>query len=73
LRTFLQPFLATHPLLATLVHGIVDAHRRIRTLLEKRDTNGIVEAMRLHLAGLSNRVHRDLVKDQLGKAPVPTK
>ncbi len=58
-----------NPLLATLVHGIVDAHRQIVKLLEKRDTNGIVEAMRLHLAGLSNRVHRDLVKDQLAKAP----
>lgn len=56
-----------HPLLATLVHGIVDAHRQIVQLLEKRDTNGIVEAMRLHLAGLSNRVHRDLVKSQLAK------
>jgi DNA-binding GntR family transcriptional regulator len=54
-----------HPLLATLVHGIVDAHREIVKLLEIRDTNGIVEAMRLHLAGLSNRVHRDLVKNQL--------
>jgi hypothetical protein len=27
--------------------------------------------MRLHLAGLSNRVHRDLVKDQLSKPPAP--
>lgn len=60
-----------HPLLATLVHGIVDAHRQIGKLLEKRDTNGIVEAMRLHLTGLSNRVHRDLVKDQLSKPPAP--
>lgn len=56
-----------HPLLATLVHGIVDAHRQIGKLLEARDTNGAVEAMRLHLAGLSNRVHRDLVKNQLLK------
>lgn len=54
-----------NPLLATLVHGIVEAHRNIVKLLETRDTNGIVEAMRLHLAGLSNRVHRDLVKSQL--------
>jgi hypothetical protein len=27
----------------------------------------VVEAMRLHLAGLSNRVHRDVVKSQLAK------
>lgn len=60
-----------HPLLATLVHGVVDAHRQIARLLETRDTNGVVEAMRLHLAGLSNRVHRDLVKSQLTK-PGPT-
>ena len=26
---------------------------------------------RLHLTGLSNRVHRDLVKDQLSKPPAP--
>lgn len=57
-----------HPLLATLVHGVVDAHRAIARLLEHRDTNGAVEAMRLHLAGLSNRVHRDVVKSQLGKS-----
>jgi len=57
-----------NPLLATLVHGIVEAHRQIGGLLEIRDTNGVVEAMRLHLAGLSNRVHRDLVKSQLLKA-----
>ena len=57
-----------HPLLATLVHGVVDAHRQIGQLLETRDTNGVVEAMRLHLAGLSNRVHRDLVKSQLTKS-----
>jgi len=56
-----------HPLLSTLVHGVVDAHRQIGKLLNARDTNGIVEAMRLHLAGLSNRVHRDLVKIQLVK------
>jgi DNA-binding GntR family transcriptional regulator len=56
-----------NPLLATLVHGVVDAHREIVTLLGARDTNAVVEAMRLHLAGLSNRVHRDLVKSQLGK------
>jgi DNA-binding GntR family transcriptional regulator len=54
-----------NPLLATLVHGVVDAHREIGRLLEIRDTNGVVEAMRLHLAGLGNRVHRDLVKNQL--------
>jgi DNA-binding GntR family transcriptional regulator len=56
-----------HPLLATLVHGVVDAHREIGRLIASRDTNGVVEAMRLHLAGLSNRVHRDLVKSQLAK------
>lgn len=56
------------PLLSTLVHGVVDAHRQIARLIEERDTNGAVEAMRLHLAGLSNRVHRDLVKNQLLKA-----
>ncbi len=56
-----------NPLFATLVHGIVEAHRQIRQLLDTRDTNGVVEAMRLHLAGLSNRVHRDLVKSQLLK------
>ncbi|MGH7944644.1 MAG: GntR family transcriptional regulator [Opitutaceae bacterium] len=54
-----------NPLLATLVHGVVDAHRTIVKLLAARDTNAVVEAMRLHLAGLSNRVHRDLVKSQL--------
>ena len=54
-----------HPLLATLVHGVVDAHRQIGKLIAARDTNGVVEAMRLHLAGLSNRVHRDVVKSQL--------
>jgi DNA-binding GntR family transcriptional regulator len=56
-----------NPLLATLVHGVVDAHRQIVKLLAARDTNAVVEAMRLHLAGLSNRVHRDLVKNQLAK------
>lgn len=55
------------PLLSTLVHGVVDAHRQIGHLLEVRDTNGVVESMRLHLAGLSNRVHRDVVKSQLTK------
>jgi len=54
-----------HPLLSTLVHGVVDAHRQIARLLAARDTNGVVEAMRLHLAGLSNRVHRDVVKSQI--------
>jgi len=52
-----------NPLLAELVHGIVEAHRQIVKLLEIRDTSGVVDAMRLHLAGLSNRVHRDLVKN----------
>ena len=56
-----------HPLLATLVHGVVDAHRQIGLLIAARDTNGVVEAMRLHLAGLSNRVHRDVVRSQLEK------
>ncbi len=55
-------------LLAALVHGIVDAHRQIGRLIAARDTNGAVEAMRLHLAGLSNRVHRDLVRSQLTPA-----
>lgn len=54
-----------NPLLATLVHGVVDAHRQIVKLIADRDTNGVVEAMRLHLAGLSNRVHRDVVRSQL--------
>lgn len=54
-----------NPLLATLVHGVVDAHRMIAKLIGTRDTNGVVEAMRQHLAGLSNRVHRDVVKSQL--------
>ena len=54
-----------NPLLATLVHGVVEAHRQIGKLVGGRDTNGAVEAMRLHLAGLSNRVHRDVVKSQL--------
>ena len=58
-----------NPLLSTLVHGVVDAHRQIGRLIGVRDTNGAVEAMRLHLAGLSNRVHRDLVKSQLAKKP----
>ena len=56
-----------NPLLAMLVHGVVDAHRQIAKLIAERDTNGVVDAMRLHLAGLSNRVHRDVVKSQLGK------
>ena len=56
-----------NPLLATLVHGVVDAHRQIGRLIAARDTDTVVEAMRLHLAGLSNRVHRDVVKSQLGK------
>ncbi len=56
-----------HPLLATLVHGVVESHRQIVRLLAARDTNGVVEAMRLHLAGLGNRVHRDVVKDQLAR------
>jgi DNA-binding GntR family transcriptional regulator len=57
-----------HPLLATMVHGVVDAHREIARLIGARDTNGALEAMRLHLAGLSNRVHRDVVKSHLEKA-----
>ena len=56
-----------NPLLATLVHGVVDAHRQIGRLIGARDTNAVVEAMRLHLAGLSNRVHRDVVKNQLAR------
>ncbi|MEY2877846.1 MAG: putative L-lactate dehydrogenase operon regulatory protein [Verrucomicrobiota bacterium] len=56
------------PLLATLVHGVVEAHRAIVRLVAARDTNGVVEAMRQHLAGLSNRVHRDVVKGQLERA-----
>jgi DNA-binding GntR family transcriptional regulator len=56
-----------NPLLSTLVHGVVDAHREIGRLIETRDTNGVVDAMRLHLAGLSNRVHRDVVKSQLAR------
>ncbi|MBI5770512.1 MAG: GntR family transcriptional regulator [Verrucomicrobia bacterium] len=56
-----------NPLLATLVHGVVEAHRQIGKLIGARDTNGVVEAMRLHLAGLSNRVHRDVVRNQLAK------
>lgn len=56
-----------NPLLSTLVHGVVDAHRHIGRLISARDTNAVVEAMRLHLAGLSNRVHRDLVKSQLAR------
>lgn len=58
-----------HPLLATLVQSVVEGHRRIVKMVEKRDTSGAVEAMRLHLAGLGNRVHRDLVKSQLSKVP----
>lgn len=57
-----------NPLLATLVHGVVEAHRSIVKLIAARDTSAVVEAMRLHLAGLSNRVHRDFVKGQLTKA-----
>lgn len=57
-----------NPLLATLVHGVVEAHRQIGKLIGARDTSGVVEAMRLHLTGLSNRVHRDVVRSQLGKA-----
>lgn len=62
-----------HPLLAELVNGVVDAHRQIVQLLEARDTNAIVEALRLHLSGLSNRVHRDVVKNQLLKSGVAAK
>lgn len=54
-----------HPLLATLVHGVVEAHRTIAKFIAARDTNAVVESMRLHLAGLGNRVHRDVVKSQL--------
>ena len=54
-----------HPLLSTLVRGVVAAHREIARLIAARDTEGAAEAMRLHLAGLSNRVHRDVVKTQL--------
>lgn len=53
------------PLLSTMVHGVVDAHREIARLIGARDTSGALEAMRLHLAGLSNRVHRDVVKSHL--------
>ena len=49
------------------MHGVVEAHRQIGKLIGARDTNAVVEAMRLHLAGLSNRVHRDLVKTHLLK------
>jgi len=66
--TMLPPGHREDPLLSTLVQGVVDAHRQIAHLIEARDTNGAVEAMRLHLAGLSNRVHRDFVKKQLLKA-----
>ena len=61
-----------NPLLATLVHGVVDAHRQIAKLIAARDTNGVVESMRLHLAGLSNRVHRDVEKSQSGKRSAPS-
>lgn len=54
-----------HPLFSALVHGVIDAHRGIVRLLETRDTSAVIEAMRLHLSGLSNRVHRDYVKNQL--------
>lgn len=57
-----------NPLFATLVRGVVEAHRSIVKLITARDTSAVVEAMRLHLAGLSNRVHRDFVKGQLVKA-----
>jgi DNA-binding GntR family transcriptional regulator len=60
-----------HPLLATLVHGVIEAHRQITKLIAARDTNGVVDAMRLHLAGLSNRVHRDVVRSQFARASVP--
>jgi DNA-binding FadR family transcriptional regulator len=46
----------------------VEAHRQIGKLIGARDTSGVVESMRLHLTGLSNRVHRDVVRSQLGKA-----
>lgn len=58
-------------LLSTLVHGVVEAHRQITKLIAARDTNAVVEAMRLHLAGLSNRVHRDVVKAQLLREQPP--
>lgn len=57
-----------NPLLSTHVYGVVDAHREIGKLIGARDTNGVIEAMRLHLAGLSNRVHRDVVRSQLAKS-----
>jgi len=56
-----------HPLLATLVHSVVVAHRRIVKMIEKRDTSGAAAVMRLHLARLGNRVRRELVKSQLSK------
>ncbi|MFO1447102.1 MAG: GntR family transcriptional regulator [Opitutaceae bacterium] len=58
-----------HPLMITLVQGVVESHRQIFRLLDRRDTNGIVETMRLHLAGLGNRVHRDVVKNLLAQGP----
>ena len=60
-----------HPLLSTLVRGVVAAHRGIVRLLAARDTDGAAEAMHLHLAGLSNRVHRDVVKTQLARRLAP--
>jgi DNA-binding GntR family transcriptional regulator len=66
-ETMISAKSSENPLLSTLVHGVVEAHRRIVRLMQTRDTNGVVESMRLHLAGLSNRVHRDVVRSQLAK------
>lgn len=54
------------PLLSELVRSVIEAHRGIARLLAARDAAGAVEAMRLHLAGRSNRVTREVVKSQLG-------
>lgn len=59
------------PLLSELVRSVIEAHRGIARLVAARDAGGAVEAMRLHLTGLSNRVHRDVVKSQLQGPTTP--
>jgi len=55
---------------AAHLRDVIKAHRHILALLKARETEAAVEAMRLHLAGLSERVYRDVVKTQLIKSGV---
>lgn len=52
---------------ASHIKDVINAHRQVIALLKARDTEAVVAAMRLHLAGLSEKVHREVVKTQLMK------